>query len=61
MVRENFFIFSKGQIFDLFSDINENPNLTPKQEYDSREASRAAEKRLADRLRARGFKVYGGN
>ncbi len=37
------------------------PNLTPNQEYYTRAASKAAEKRLAERLRARGFAVYGGH
>ena len=37
------------------------PNLTPNQEYYTRAASQAAEKRLAERLRARGFAVYGGH
>lgn len=37
------------------------PKLTPNQEYYTRAASKAAEKRLADRLSARGFKVYGGH
>ena len=37
------------------------PRLTPKQEYYTRAASKAAEERLADRLRARGYAVYGGH
>lgn len=36
-------------------------DLIPKQLYFSREASRAAEARLAEKLRTRGFKVYGGH
>jgi hypothetical protein len=36
-------------------------DLIPMQIYFSREASRAAEARLAERLRLRGFKVHGGH
>jgi hypothetical protein len=37
------------------------PDLAPRQKYHTREASRAAEERLAERLRKRGFAVYGGH
>jgi hypothetical protein len=37
------------------------PDLAPRQKYYSREASKAAEKRLAERLEAKGFAVYGGH
>jgi hypothetical protein len=36
------------------------PDLTPRQEYYTREASREAEARLAERLRGKGYAVYGG-
>ncbi len=36
-------------------------DLIPKQLYFSREASKSAEARLAEKLRIRGFKVYGGH
>jgi hypothetical protein len=36
-------------------------DLIPKQLYFSRDASRAAEARLAEKLRFRGFKVHGGH
>ena len=36
------------------------PDLTPRQEYYAREASREAEARLAERLRGKGYAVYGG-
>lgn len=36
-------------------------NLTPRQLYFSREESKAAEARLAERLRKRGYAVYGGH
>ena len=37
------------------------PDLTPRQEYYTRKASKGAELRLADRLREKGFAVYGGH
>jgi hypothetical protein len=37
------------------------PDLAPRQKYYTRESSRAAEERLAQRLRQRGFAVYGGH
>ncbi len=37
------------------------PQLTPKQEYYTHQASKAAEARLADRLRACGDAVYSGH
>ena len=36
------------------------PDLTTRQEYYTREASREAEVRLAERLRGKGYAVYGG-
>jgi len=37
------------------------PDLTPRQEYYTREASKAAEIRLAARLQEKGYAVYGGH
>lgn len=37
------------------------PDLTPRQEYYTRKASKGAELRLADRLREKGYAVYGGH